>query len=331
MAPVADIVGNLEAVSRQGRKAAGYLAAHRNVLLNPRSGAALAAASALAAATWAEFERRRIRSAEVRTANVHIGSLFDLRFDTEALALIDRELTREWGAFAFLGFPTLADLAAAAGQMVLVASIIEDGHSRPGAGLQTTLVDAGGDPARLQEQFPTLADRVRPESWKRARARGGDTAVLLQITVLDRNERGAGLGSLLRNAALYMLRDSVRYALTTTPVDREGGLAALPIDDPAAFTASMKFHSRGGASPAGAAPGFKAPPGGVAASNHGTDIVFMRYARDADGAWPAPRPEDLRLRSVGPIEDGIIWTAGRLRELAARGRRFQPETAPLAI
>src|SRR5438445_6646326 len=53
------------------------------------------------------------------------------------------------------------------------------------------------------------------EALKRASTRGGDTVILLQITVLDRDERGGGLGSLLRNAALHMLRDDVKDRKST--------------------------------------------------------------------------------------------------------------------
>jgi hypothetical protein len=321
---IADFVDNIEAFRRQGGKAARYLVAKRGLVLSPRGGAVIAAASAVAATAWAEMERRRIRSADVGAARVHIGNLYDLRFDRETLAIIERELRKEWGEFAFLGFPSLADLAASAGRMVLVASLLENGRQRPGAVLQTTLADVGGCATRLHDEFPTFADLVSPEALKRASSHGGDTVVLLQITVLDREERGGGLGSLLRNAALHMLRDEVRFALTTTPIDREGGANGIELSDSGTFTGAMKFHARGGAAPELILPGFKTAADLAIGSSHGADVIVMRYARDAAGAWPAPRPEDLRLHSLGPIEDGLLWTAARLRALTAYRER-RPE------
>ena len=322
---IADFVDNIDSFRRQGGKAARYLAAKRGLVLSARGGAVIAAASAVAATAWAELERRRISSADVAPARVHIGNLDDLRFDRENLEIIERELRREWGEFAFLGFSSLTELAAGAGRMVLVASLLEDGHQRPGAVLQTTLARVGGNPTGLRDEFPTFADLVSPEALKQARSHGGDTIVLLQITVLDRDQRGGGLGSLLRNAALHMLRDEVRFALTTTPVDREGGASSIDLADPETFTGAMKFHARGGAAPELVLPGFNAPTDPTIASAHGSDVIVMRYARDATGAWPAPRPEALRLHSLGPIEDGLAWTAGRLRALTAiRERRAEP-------
>src|SRR5439155_10910738 len=154
---IADFVDNVDAFRRQSGKAARFLAAKRGLVLSPRGGAVIAAASAVAATAWAEMERRRISSADVGPARVHIGNLHDLRFDRENLAIMDRELRREWGEFAFLGFPSLADLAACAGRMVLVASLLENGHQRPGAVLQTTLARAGGCATRLHDEFPTFA------------------------------------------------------------------------------------------------------------------------------------------------------------------------------
>jgi hypothetical protein len=127
-----------------------------------------------------------------------------------------------------------------------------------------------------------------------------------------------------------MLGDEVRFALTTTPVDREGGATGVNVIDPETFTGAMKFHARGGAVPALILPGFKVPADPTATSSHGADVVVMRYARDATGAWPAPRPEDLRLRSLGPIEDGLLWTAGRLRAITGpRERRTEPLIVPV--
>src|SRR5690606_31081594 len=121
--------------------------------------------------------------------------------------------------------------------------------------------------------------------------------VLLQITVLGRQERGGGLGSLLRNAALHMQPSDVRFALTTTPVDRASGAAELNLEDPGTYTAAMRFHVRGGATPAMLLPGYKAqvlvdPEDDQ--PRHAEDVVVMRYARGDDGAWPTTRP-DMRL------------------------------------
>jgi hypothetical protein len=84
----------------------------------------------------------------------------------------------------------------------------------------------------------------------------------------------------------------------------------------------MRFHARGGASPARTLPGYKKPAGGP--TRHGEDVVMMRYARDEAGEWPAPRPE-MRLRSMGPMQRQLSQAVRRLRL-----RRLRPSRTPLS-
>jgi hypothetical protein len=88
----------------------------------------------------------------------------------------------------------------------------------------------------------------------------------------------------------------------------------------------MKFHARGGAEPTLILPKFKAPADRRrrGSSRHGIDVVVMRYTRDAEGHWSAPRPQ-MRIRSVGPIGESLIRTAHRLGSLEEKlGRRVRP-------
>jgi hypothetical protein len=135
--------------------------------------------------------------------------------------------------------------------------------------------------------------------------------VLLQITTLGPTDRGGGLGSLLRNAVLNMLPDQVLYALTTTPVDGTKTESIDP-DDPSTYSPAMRFHARGGANPARILPGYKTPEDPNVETSHGRDIVVMRYARDAEGVWPAKRPP-MRVRSLGPLQERILRTGRSLR------------------
>jgi hypothetical protein len=184
--------------------------------------------------------------------------------------------------------------------------------------VQTILADVHGDAALLQETYPDFAALTSAESWKRARHRGGDTAVLLQITTLVQSKRGGGIGSLLRNAVLNMLDARVAYALTMTPVDG-ATLDEVNLEDPKTYTAAMRFHARGGAVPARIIPSYKLPSADPAASKHGSDIVVMRYARDEAGVWPE-RPA-MRLRSMGPMQHRTARALRRLK-LRSRGARL---------
>jgi hypothetical protein len=284
------------------------------------TGGVLFAASAVAAAAWYDWEHRRVTRALLSEANVKIERLVDLKLDKETLGLIEEGLRKEWGPFALVGFSSIEEMAAKAGATVFVALQKEGSKYLPKAALQTTLVDVHGDAELLQEAYPSFHDLTSPDAWKRARHHGGDTVVLLQIAVFESGERGAGLGSLLRNAVLHMLGTGVKYALTTTPVDPKPGAAPLDLADPATYTPSMKFHIRGGALPATVLPGYKTPEDADTPLTHGRDVSVMRYARDDDGKWPAPRPE-MRLRLLGPFEERLFSTALRLRFLSARSRR----------
>lgn len=289
-------------------------------VVSPKGGAffAVSAASALAATVaWQEIERRRVLRADLAESGLRVERLADLRFDREALAAVERGLRAEWGDSALLGFASVEAMAAQAGTTTFVARRREGERLVVKGALQSILTDVHGDAALLAEAYPTFQSLTEEDSWRRSRRRGGDTAVLLQITVFDEAERGAGLGSLLRGAALNMLPKDVRYALTTTPVaaaQRE----RLRLAEPETYNAAMRFHARGGAEPALLLPGFKA----------GVDVVVMRYARNEAGEWPAPRPA-MRLRSAGPLGERLTRTARRLRAVRI-GRAALPRLQPRA-
>lgn len=307
-----ELLPNVAPPGRKHRVSAGKVGA---------TGGVLFAASAVAAAAWYDWEHRRVTRALLSEANVKIERLCDLKLDKETLQLIEAGLRREWGPFALVGFSSIEEMAAKAGTTVFIALHKEGAKYLPKAALQTTLVDVHGDTEILREAYPTFQELTGPDAWKRARHHGGDTVVLLQIAVFETGERGAGLGSLLRSAVLHMLGPDVKYALTTTPVDPKPGAAPLDMADGSTYTSAMKFHIRGGAQPASVLPGYKTPSEADAgASSHGRDVSVMRYARDADGKWPAPRPE-MRLRLLGPLEERLLSTALRLRFLSARSRR----------
>lgn len=295
---------------------------------------ALVAASAMAAVAWHELEHRRVRRAELTDAHVRVERLSDLRDDRQALEAIARGLGEEWGPFAFLGFEDVALMAAEAGESIFVASEVGRSSRTPLAVLQTIILDCHGDPNWLRAAYPKFQELTGAQTWRLSRSHGGDTAILLQITTLGRDERGAGLGSQLRNAALHMLPKEIRYALTTTPVDVGPDKPELDIADAKTFTPAMKFHARGGAEPTVVLLKFKAPADRRrrGAGRHGSDVVVMRYVRDAEGNWSAPRPH-MRLRSMGPIEQRLVHTAdrlGSLRSLEDRlGRRVRQRLSAL--
>jgi hypothetical protein len=288
--------------------------------LGVRRGALIASAAAAVAASAWELEHRRVRRADLTEAHLRVEKLSDLGHDGEALETIERGLVEEWGDFAFLGFESLREMLAKAGDTILVVLERDETGTKARGIVQTILTDVHGDAELLQDTYPDFASLTSWESWKRSRSKGGDTAVLLQITTLGPTERGGGLGSLLRNAALNMFDTRVSYALTTTPVDGST-LAEIDVEDPKTYTAAMRFHARGGANPARILPGYKTASGdGV--SKHGADIVVMRYARDESGEWPAPRPA-MRLRSMGPVQLRIARATRRLR-LRRRLRGLKP-------
>jgi hypothetical protein len=265
-----------------------------------------------AAAAW-EIEHRRLLRADLPEKKLRIEKLADLRYDAEALATIERGLRDEWGSFALLGFESVEAMAAEAGQTIFVARQREDDVLTVRAVVQTMFIDAHGEAERLREEYPTFQALTSREAWRRSRKRGGDTAVLLQITVFD--ERGGGLGSLLRNTALNLLPKEVSYALTATPLDVRRGKGKVHLGDEKTYTPAMRFHARAGAEATIILPGYKADA--EAGSKHGEDVVVMRYARDGWGEWPAPKPL-MRLRSVGPMQERLTRTARRLRTLRLR-------------
>jgi hypothetical protein len=289
--------------------------------LSGRRGILVAAAAATAAASAWETGHRRVRRADLTDKGVRIEKLSDLRYDSQALETIAAGLEDEWGEFAYLGSKDLREMRDRAGDTTFVVVQRDESGAKALGIVQTILADVHGDAALLQETYPDFAALTSPESWKRSRQHGGDTVVLMQITTLGKSDRGGGTGSLLRNAALNMLDARVSYALTTTPVDGVL-LGDIDVERPKTYTAAMRFHARGGASPARTLPGYKQPQGGL--TKHGEDIVMMRYARDESGEWPAPRPE-MRLRSMGPMQRQASQAIRRLRL-----RRPRPSRTPLS-
>lgn len=285
--------------------------------------AAATAASALAAAAY-EFEHRKVSQAEITDSHVRIQRLWDMRAEKENLDSIGQGLLEEWGASAFLGFDSIHDMAAKAGQNIFVAQKrLEDGEVQT-AVLQTMRAAVGGDPAKLQAAFPTFAELTSHHAWSDAHHKHGDTAVLLQITTLGRQERGGGLGSLLRNAALHMQPTEVKFALTTTPVDRTSEVE-LNLDDPATYTGAMRFHVRGGAKPSMLLPGYKALPRAEGETQrHASDVVVMRYERNEEGSWAAARPE-MRIRRSGPLQQRLSLALRRVGRIRRRRRQPAPE------
>jgi hypothetical protein len=277
---------------------------------------AASAAAAFAASAW-ELEHRKVRRADLTDEefDLRVERLSDLRHESALLEAVAQGLRDEWGAFAFLGFEDVREMLDRAGDTIFVV-VERDASGVSARGIvQTIVADVHGDAALLQETYPDFASLTSPESWKRSRTKGGDTAVLLQITTLLQSKRGGGVGSLLRNAVLNMLDNPVSYALTTTPVDGST-LAEVNVEDPKTYTPAMRFHARGGASPALTLPGYKLPAGDSETNKHGTDVIMMRYARDEAGLWPAPRPH-MRLRSMGPMQ---LRAARALRRLKLRAR-----------
>jgi hypothetical protein len=291
-------------------------------------GGVLFAASALAAAAWHEMENRRVTSADFDSVPVRVVRLNELRDDAESLDAIEAGLRNEWGEFALLGFDSLRQLAAKAGNTVLVALVEEDGRFVPKAALQTTVGNFRGDPSRLHTKFDSFQSLTSAAALTKASRHGGDTAVFLQITVFGKDDRGLGLGTLLRDAGLNLVEDRVKYAITTTPIDRLPERPPLDLEDTNTFTAAMRFHARGGAAPVLVLPAFKRTEQS-GASTHGSDIVVMRYVRDEDGAWPVAMPA-MHFKRVGPLQAKIASTARGLRALPQNSMRLLPHHTPAA-
>ncbi len=256
-----------------------------------------------------------------------ISTLDDLREDEAALELIQRELLAEWGPFAPRDMEDMRRLARNAGRMVFVIRFYEDGRLGPPSGvLQTALAGAGGDPVLLKAIYPSFDAISAGGTWEASPSMRGDTALLLQITAFG--ERSRGVGSRLRDAALYMLPETVKYALTTTPVPEGFSLESDPESSPA-----TRFHYRGGARPAGYAPGFKVASAGRADSPAGRQsnqhVVFMRYRRLEDGDWDGVKRPALRLRRSGVDLDLPELIRGLRPPLPLR-RQAQPAEPALA-
>jgi hypothetical protein len=276
--------------------------------------AAAASAAAAAAAAWLELEHRRVLSADLPAAHVRVERLSDLRSDKAALTAIEEGLRQEWGAFGLLGFDSAADMAREAGQTIFIASLIEEGAKTPIGSLQTILADCHGDPELLGAEYSDFAALTDRKAWRQSRRRGGDTSVLLQITVFAKDGRGGGIGSLLRDAVLHMLPEDVRFALTATPADGD----AVSLGDKTTFNPAMRFHLKGGAAPTIVLRNYKPPAAGETPSVHGKDVVVMRYARDDEGHWPVPEPE-MHTRRMGPVQLQVTYAARKLEHWSRRG------------
>jgi len=307
------IASNIEVPVPGKRRSVASRATH--VLLSPVGGAIVGTAATVAVAAWQELEHRRIDFADLVEVPVRVERLSELKHDAESLALIEAGLKKEWGHFGLLGFDSIQDMLAQAGNSVFIA-LLQDGNKfLPKAALQTTTVDIGGDPQTLRLAYRNFDELTSAEAMHAASKRHGDTALLLQITVFDQENRGIGIGSLLRDAGLNLLDESVKYALTMTPVDVAPGKPALDLADAATYTPAMRFHGKGGAVPTIGLPGYKLPPEGESAGAHGHDIVVMRYARNDDNTWPVEAPQ-MRIHRVGPLQARWIGTRkgiGRLR------------------
>jgi hypothetical protein len=230
--------------------------------------------------------------------------------------LIQRELRAEWGPFAPVDMTEMKRLVERAGDLTFVIRFRdEDGVLGPPSGiLQTALADVEGDPERLVEKYESFNAITSNGTWEHPPQMKGDTALLLQITAFG--ERSRGIGSRLRDAALYMLPTEVRYALTTTPVDD----AFNPEADALNYPPAVHFHYRGGARLASYARAFKLPPEGsdaAAGRQHNPNVAFMRYTRLENGDWEGvPRPEFMDGRRQFSLAGAIHWPRGQAPERA---------------
>jgi hypothetical protein len=266
-------------------------------------------------AAWQEIEHRRIDFADLVEVPVRVERLSELKHDADALAVIEAGLEREWGHFGLLGFESIEDMLAKAGKNVFVALLQDGDKFLPKAALQTTTGDFDGDPEALRLAFHSFEELTSASAMHAGAKKPGDTAVLLQITVFDQENRGIGIGSLLRDAGLNLLDVSVKHALTMTPVDLKPGKPALDIADPATYTPAMRFHAKGGARPTIQLPSYKVQPEGESSGGHGSDVVVMRYSRDDEGAWPVEAPQ-MRIHKVGPLQARWIGTRKGIERLS---------------
>jgi hypothetical protein len=305
----------------------------KHALLSPVGGAIVGTAATVAVAAWQELEHRRIDFADLVEVPVRVERLSELKHDAESLALIEAGLKKEWGHFGLLGFESIQDLLAQAGSSVFVALLQDGDKFLPKAALQTTLGDFGGDPEALRHTFRSFEELTAAPAMHAASRKRGDTALLLQITVFDQENRGLGIGSLLRDAGLNLLDESVKYALTMTPVDVAPGKPALDVADAATYTPAMRFHGKGGATATILMPAYKTPPEGASSGEHGHDVVVMRYARGDEGAWTVEAPE-MRIHRVGPLQarwNGTRRGFGRLRRRIRGKLRLRRAKAPVVI
>jgi hypothetical protein len=290
-------------------------------------GVIVAASVAAAAASAWEYEHRRVQRADLGEGGLRVERLSDLRGESACLETIEKGLRDEWGEFAFVGFEGVHEMAAEAGRTIFVVVERVEGPARARGIVQTIRADFHGEAGMLAEQFASFDLLASRESWRRARHKGGDTAVLLQITTLGSGDRGVGLGSLLRSAVLNMLDKSVHYALTMTPVDG-ARTDSVDLNDAQTFTSAMRFHARGGARPALLLTAYKSPSTDGAGGEHGRDIVVMRYSRDESGRWP-DRPI-MQLRTAGPVQERLTRTLRRLQRRPARAVRSAAAVPPPA-
>ncbi len=250
-------------------------------------------------------EEREVISAKILSDPPYrIQRLYELRNDEEAMKTIQEGLVKEWGPFAPADIGEMRQMARNAGKMVYVLRPEDNGTlGEPIGALQTGIADVDGDPDRLAEKYKSFNDIISNGTWKESRRMKGNTVLLLQITAFG--ERGQGKGSMLRNAALYMLPDYILYGLTMTPYAGE-----LDSSDPNKYPERAKFHFRGGAELAGHLENYKladpSRPSYGKGNQQDPHIVFMRYRRNREGEWERVRKPEIELEFSNPFYTQLL-------------------------
>ncbi|MBI2971083.1 MAG: hypothetical protein HYY37_01545 [Candidatus Aenigmarchaeota archaeon] len=254
------------------------------------------------------YRRTTSRQPSIYVPPYRIEPLYGVAGNRRVMERLREELENEWGPFGPADMKEMYGMAGNAGDKVHVISL--DGE--PAGILQTGLADVHGDYERLVDLYPSFNHITGNGTWRTARRMRGDTALLLQVTAFG--ERGRGVGSLLRNSVLWNMPDTVRYALTTTPVDDNFDPSHLstPVgelyqqlvvqgEQPFSYPPAVRFHLNGGAEPAGYAHGYKEPgagrPNAGKGRQHNCSIVFMRYTRNGADWRNVERPDTMSIGS----------------------------------
>ena len=241
-----------------------------------------------------------------------IDTLYNMRDERRALATIARGLQEEWGAFGPKDNSEMNRMVDGAGNRVYVGREVLDRQlGSPLIVLQTGVADVKGEPHRLTEKHPTYCHITSGETWTGFGEMKGDTALLLQITTLDEDARNNGIGSVFRGGVLSVLDDSIRWALTTTPVPRDFYdklvSSAVPLEElehgVLAFPPAVRFHYNGGGRIAGISGNYKLPYAGREQLGCGrqsnTAVAFLRYSRAPDGKWTGIDTGARQMNIVG--------------------------------